>query len=129
MPQFESALGRQGDSPNENADLQFLSGFCEYALGAGQKDMTAKLQKTIEFYEKAATAYEGTDQKKRAATQVNLGAAYTQLPTGDRAANLQKAITAYEAALQVRTEEDFPVDWAQTQTGLGAAYTRSWPES
>ena len=35
---------------------------------------------------------------------------------------MQKAIAAYEAALRVRTEKDFPVDWAQTQLNLGNAY-------
>ena len=58
-----------------------------------------------------------------ATTQNNLGNAYSDLPTGDRAANLQKAIAAYKAALTVRTEKDFPVDWAMTQNNLGLGYT------
>ena len=37
-----------------------------------------------------------------AMTQNNLGAAYSDLPAGDRAANLKQAIACYEAALQVR---------------------------
>src|SRR5438105_10801216 len=57
-----------------------------------------------------------------AQTQNNLGIAYWNLPTGDRAANLTQAIACYEAALRVRTERDFPVDWAQTQNNLGLAY-------
>jgi tetratricopeptide (TPR) repeat protein len=36
--------------------------------------------------------------------------------------NLAKAIACYEAALRVRTEHDFPVYWAMTQSNLGAAY-------
>ncbi len=55
-------------------------------------------------------------------TQNNLGNAYGNLPTGDREANLQNAIACYEAALRVRTERDFPVNWATTQNNLGNAY-------
>ncbi len=44
------------------------------------------------------------------------------MPTGDRAANLQKAISAFVAALRVFTEKDFPTQWAQTQDNLGNAY-------
>src|SRR5207245_10970210 len=57
-----------------------------------------------------------------AATQNNLGAAYSDLPAGDRQANLERAIACYEAALEVRTPEAFPVDWATTQNNLGTAY-------
>jgi tetratricopeptide (TPR) repeat protein len=55
-------------------------------------------------------------------TQNNLGNAYSDLPIGDRAANLQQAIACYQAALQVRTREAFPADWAATQNNLGLAY-------
>jgi tetratricopeptide (TPR) repeat protein len=122
LPHFEAALRRQGGSPNEIADLQFFSGFCAYALGAGKKDMAAKLQEAIGLYEKAAEAYKEADQKKWAWTQNDLGLAYADFPIGDRTANLQKAIAAYEAALGVSTEKDFPVDWARTQNNLGNAY-------
>jgi hypothetical protein len=47
----------------------------------------------------------------------------TPCPPGDRAANLQKAVDAYQAALRVRTEKDFPADWAMTNCNLGRAYT------
>nr|WP_232731833.1 hypothetical protein [Oscillatoria sp. PCC 10802] len=40
--------------------------------------------------------------------------------TGDRAENLERAIAAYQAALQVRTREAFPQNWAMTQNNLGA---------
>src|SRR5437879_10885314 len=48
---------------------------------------------------------------------------YSDLPGGDREANLRRAIECYEAALQVRTREAFPVDWAMTQNNLGIAYS------
>ncbi|MCC3601426.1 CHAT domain-containing protein, partial [Microcoleus sp. PH2017_26_ELK_O_A] len=41
---------------------------------------------------------------------------------GSRAENLERAIEFYEAALTVRTLEDFPEKWAMTQNNLAAAY-------
>jgi tetratricopeptide (TPR) repeat protein len=122
LPHFEAALRRHAGLPYEIADLQFFSATCVSELAAGQKDMAAKLEKAIGLYEKAAKAYEETDQKKWAKTKNNVGVAYAQLPTGERAANLRRAISAYEAALEVITEKDFSLNWAQGQTNLGNAY-------
>ncbi|WP_156093363.1 tetratricopeptide repeat protein, partial [Planktothrix serta] len=36
--------------------------------------------------------------------------------------NLEKAIAAYQAALEVYTRTAFPEDWAMTQNNLAAAY-------
>ncbi|AOW99920.1 hypothetical protein BJP34_11075 [Moorena producens PAL-8-15-08-1] len=36
--------------------------------------------------------------------------------------DLELAIEAYQLALSVYTKKDFPIDWASTQTNLGAAY-------
>ncbi len=36
--------------------------------------------------------------------------------------NLELAIACYQAALQVRTQESFPENWATTQNNLGNAY-------
>jgi len=49
-----------------------------------------------------------------AETQNNLGKAYAELTTGDRTANLHKAIDLYEAALRVSTEKDSPAAWVET---------------
>ncbi len=76
----------------------------------------------IVLYTWLLTAPQGSPQKV-AGLQHNLGAAYSDLPAGDRAKNLRRAIACYEAALQVRTREDFPVNWAATQNNLGAAYS------
>jgi|GEM_PF-1757613 len=62
------------------------------------------------------------DPKAWAESQLNLGNAYWDLPTGDRAENLAKAIDCYQAALRVWTERDFPAEWALTQTNVGVAY-------
>jgi tetratricopeptide (TPR) repeat protein len=55
-------------------------------------------------------------------TQSNLGIAYRARLRGEQAENIEKAITAHELALQVRTREDFPEEWAMTQNNLGNAY-------
>lgn len=55
-------------------------------------------------------------------TQNNLGTAYPKLPTGDRGANLERAIASYEASLRIWTERDFPVQWAITRNNLGNAH-------
>jgi tetratricopeptide (TPR) repeat protein len=44
--------------------------------------------------------------------------------TGDREENLKRAIDCYEKALRVRTEHDFPNDWATIQNNLGSAYSQ-----
>ena len=55
-------------------------------------------------------------------TQNNLGTAYAELPTGDRAANLARAIDCYTEALRFCTAEAAPLDYAMTQNNLGIAY-------
>jgi predicted ATPase/class 3 adenylate cyclase len=62
------------------------------------------------------------DKTALASSQNNLGIAYSDLPVGDRADNLRKAIACYKAALRVRTQRDFPMQWAMTQNNLGNAY-------
>ncbi|QIR37495.1 tetratricopeptide repeat protein [Tolypothrix sp. PCC 7910] len=43
-------------------------------------------------------------------------------PLGNRANNLEIAITGYEIALTVFTQDSFPYEWATTQNNLGEAY-------
>jgi Tetratricopeptide repeat len=45
-----------------------------------------------------------------------------RFPLGDRMLNLELAITANKLALQIRTRESFPEDWAMTQHNLGNVY-------
>jgi len=60
------------------------------------------------------------DQHARAL--VSLGKELLHASLGDRAANIQRAIECYEAALRVRTEQAFPQDWAIIQNNLAIAY-------
>ncbi|MGD1702808.1 CHAT domain-containing protein [Dapis sp. BLCC M229] len=52
----------------------------------------------------------------------NLSNLVRKFPLGNRANNIEIAITGYEVVLIVRTEKDFPYDWAITQNSLGNAY-------
>jgi len=61
------------------------------------------------------------DEAGAAGMQNNLGNAYADLPTGDRGANLGRAIACYEQALKVYTAEAAPLDYAGTQNNLGNA--------
>jgi tetratricopeptide (TPR) repeat protein len=45
-----------------------------------------------------------------------------RFPLGDRMLNLELAITANKLALQIRTRDSFPEDWAMTQHNLGNVY-------
>ena len=56
-------------------------------------------------------------------TQNNLADAYRNRIKGDNAENIEKAIESYNAALQIRTKEAFPQDWAKTQNNLANAYS------
>ncbi|MEM7581072.1 MAG: CHAT domain-containing protein, partial [Cyanobacteria bacterium P01_A01_bin.80] len=58
-----------------------------------------------------------------AMTQNNLAAAYSDRIEGDKAENIELAISCHKAALQVRTQQALPLDWAMTQNNLGLAYS------
>ena len=58
------------------------------------------------------------------ALNMELGDSLAQLPTGDQGENIEQAIAAYRAALEVRTHAAMPVGWAQTMSNLALAYTK-----
>ncbi len=55
-------------------------------------------------------------------TQNNLAIAYYDRIEGDKAENIEQAIEHYNHVLGVKTQKDFPVDWAMTQDNLASAY-------
>ncbi len=58
-----------------------------------------------------------------AQTQNNLGVAYDDLPTGDRAANLKSSKACFESALRVYTENGFPNDHRRAAENLADTMT------
>ncbi|NER91839.1 MAG: CHAT domain-containing protein [Moorea sp. SIO3A2] len=57
-----------------------------------------------------------------AANIVEFSKIVAKLSLGDKASNIEIAITGYEVALTLYTREDFPFDWGLTQRNLGNAY-------
>src|SRR5258708_4544807 len=57
-----------------------------------------------------------------ASIQNNLGTAYSGLPTGDPATNLEQAIRWYEALMALQHPNTAPLVYAATQNNLGTAY-------
>jgi tetratricopeptide (TPR) repeat protein len=53
-----------------------------------------------------------------------LGVALVKTPVVSRASALLTAIEHFQSALRVRTETEFPYDWAGTQNNLGNAYAQ-----
>ncbi|MFM6133000.1 MAG: hypothetical protein ACKPCP_02310, partial [Sphaerospermopsis kisseleviana] len=58
-----------------------------------------------------------------AAVIVELGNLIQQFPLGNKANNMEIAITGYEIAFTVFTRQTFPEYWAMTQNSLGIAYS------
>lgn len=112
---FERAMERRKDNfeARNHAAIAHTS--------ARQGDIAAHRLRAIEIAEGTLKLVpdHSTDWAK---TQGNLGVAWENLPTGDRAANLGKAIACYELALEVYTRAAHHVDWAGTQLNLGVAF-------
>jgi tetratricopeptide (TPR) repeat protein len=53
---------------------------------------------------------------------VELGNSLVRSPCGERAKNIEQAITAFQDALQTMTRAAMPVEWAQTMQNLATAY-------
>jgi tetratricopeptide (TPR) repeat protein len=65
----------------------------------------------------------GQNSSEWAKTQNNIGISWQNLPTGDKTENVQKAISAYQAALGIYTKDTYPDEWAWTQDNLGLAWS------
>ena len=121
----DEIIGRLGEN---GSALQLASDLASHATLLSKLSHNASttepyLRCSIACYEAALRVRtEAVFPMQWAATQNNLGAAYSALPAGDRAENLSKAIACCEAALRVYTEADFPMNWAMTQNNLGIAY-------
>ncbi|MBN1202172.1 MAG: TIR domain-containing protein [Anaerolineae bacterium] len=138
---YYEALARQHDKRQDYLGLDVesdnLAAAFEWALDAGDAEAAywlanacghflanrGRFDQRLDWCQRAAAALEDhPDDRLRAAVQVSLGNAYRELPTGDRRANLGRAVAAFEEALRFYTPEAAPLDYAMTQTNLGAAY-------
>jgi CHAT domain-containing protein len=83
----------------------------------------SNMEIAIASYEAVLTVYtRDAFPQQWAATQNNLGAAYSDRILGEKAQNIEQAIASYKAALEVYTRDAFPQQWATTQNNLGNAY-------
>ena len=132
---------QQGEENNEadiNTYLQFLSEVLQateesrgnpqvvYPLLAANKD---KLNLTfVELLRLWATNTLEEEAEPDTANSIavvigNFSNLIQQFPLGNKADNMEIAITGYEIAFTVFTRTDFPEDWAMTQNNLGTAYS------
>ncbi len=84
----------------------------EFPLGSRANNLEIAItgyQTLLEVYTRDAFPYEW------AATQNNLGNAYSDRIRGERAENLELAIVAYNQSLEVYTRDAFPQTWAMIQ--------------
>jgi predicted ATPase len=113
---FEAGMRESQNRGKHRAVMDYASHLADYLRINGRFSDRLKLMLA------ARAAAAKLDASSIARADNNLGNAYARLPTGDRGENLKRAIECYEAALRVRTERDFPQDWAGIQNNLGSAY-------
>ena len=95
-----------GSDPGHDAADQANLGLAYAGPHRGPRD---NLERSIECYTEALRFLTAeAAPSEYAATQHNLGAAYADLPTGDRAANLVRVIDCYTEALRFYTAEAAP---------------------
>jgi tetratricopeptide (TPR) repeat protein len=71
---------------------------------------------------KSDTYIQASPEQLWSAIQNNLGLTYKKRIKGNKADNIEQAITSHKLALTVLTHEDYPQDWAKTLRGLGIVY-------
>jgi tetratricopeptide (TPR) repeat protein len=107
-----NALGRLGTRESETATA-----------------VTTLRQAVAAYHAALAVATREWAPRDWATTQNNLGNALKSIAereheTATAIAMLQQAVAAFRAALEVRTREGAPLEWAQTQSNLGNVLTR-----
>ncbi|MEM7813268.1 MAG: tetratricopeptide repeat protein, partial [Planctomycetota bacterium] len=113
---YEKAFALNSDDPTARHNLAVTH------TQARQGDIAAHKKRAIDIHI-GTLRQQALGSVKWAGTQNNLGLAWRNIPTGDRGANLDKAIAAFESALEVYTRAAHPVDWAMTQNNLGTAWS------
>ena len=111
-------LGKKTGKGIKDLQIRALTYRSEGDRFSGSKDY----HNAIRSYREALKIFTLKDfPQDYAMTQNNLGLAYSNLPTGDRAENLKKAIQCYEEALRVYTPKSFPYENQLVQKNLERA--------
>ena len=91
-----------------------------------RSEVTKQLSRAVLVDHRAIEVTSREQLRVRAQTQKRLGdSLYKQgIQTEDAKATelLNQAVAAYRSALEIYTRKELPVEWAQTQNGLGAAF-------
>ena len=123
----------ESESPLHFAGLQNLLGRAYLRLSSEKHE--PHLEKSIECFIAALRPY--TMRNKRdfstdwASIKVNLGIAYASLGSGDEARNRAAAISAFEDALTIYNEQQFPREFREAMNRLADVHyrNRSWQEA
>ncbi|MGB3465197.1 MAG: hypothetical protein WBA74_08005, partial [Cyclobacteriaceae bacterium] len=101
----------------------FYYDFIKLKLEEEPEKITELREKSIQCWENALQVWKRLSHgKKWGDTQYNLAQAYNERQVGDPIENQQRSIFHYKQALEFRTIEDYPLDWAVTQKDLANAY-------
>lgn len=93
----------------------------ERALPAVTAEEQAEMvRETIANLEERLRSTPKDHRKERAMLKYNLGLAYSESPTGDRAINLSRAVAALKSATQMFDRETEPIEFARSHNALGA---------
>ena len=121
LEDFSSYCAQAGAGVSENELFQIFDSVDTLLFEYPRGDRAALCLRRIDLLEAAIAAVK--DSVREASLNNSLGNSWCDLPTGNRAENIEKAIKYYELALEVYTREAFPADWAMAQNNLGAAYS------
>ncbi|EGJ31404.1 hypothetical protein LYNGBM3L_40390 [Moorena producens 3L] len=92
-------------------------------LAANTDKLNDKLAEKLRVWGTTRLAEAEADEAKNVGSVIgNFSSIIQQFPLGDKASNIEIAITGYEIALTVFTREAFPEYWAMAKTNLGIAY-------
>ena len=101
--------------------LSILDGVDSLLLNYPRGDRSAICLRRISILKRAEGIV--TSPEQRAHIQNSLGIAWTQLPTGDRAENIETSIRHFESALEYYDRNPLCADWAMIHNNLGNAYS------
>jgi tetratricopeptide (TPR) repeat protein len=104
-------------------------GYTLHRLGTAYYELRMKgqnyLEQSIACYKAALDAYTGDFPiDLLGEIMKDLGDAYRNFSKGDRQANLEVAITSYQASQKAFPKEDYPIEWAKIENNLGIAYSQ-----
>ncbi len=111
-----------GPAPDIPAEFEVEIRQLVELTGRAQRDPGLQRQRVALIKGMVGRLRPGQHPGFRAALLNDLGGAYANLPTGDRAADLAQAIACYREALRFYTPETAPFEYAGTQSNLGNAY-------